>query len=128
MPRRIYLTVQEVIETQTILIDEYGGLHGIRDRGLLESAVFRPRSGYYLDLFEEAAALLESLAGNQAFLDGNKRTAFVITDAFLRINGHYLHVETAAAHSFINDAIERKEFNFTAILSWLKAHVEDLDP
>ena len=128
MPRRIYPTVQEVIETQKILIDEFGGLHGIRDRGLLESAVFRPRSGYYRGLFEEAAALLESLAGNQAFLDGNKRTAFVIADTFLRVNGHYLDVETAAAHRFINDSIEQKEFNFTAILDWLKAHIETLDP
>jgi len=128
VPRRIYPTVQEVIETQKILIDEFGGLHGIRDRGLLESAVFRPRSGYYRDLFEEAAALLESLAGSQAFLDGNKRTAFVIADTFLRVNGHYLDVETTAAHNFINDSIERKEFNFTTILDWLKAHVETLDP
>jgi death on curing protein len=128
VPRRIYPTLQEVIETQRILIDEYGGLHGIPDRGLLESAVFRPRSGYYRDLFDEAAALLESLAGNQAFLDGNKRTAFVITDAFLRINGHYPDVETAAAHRFINTSIARKQFNFTTILAWLKAHVETLDP
>jgi death-on-curing protein len=72
--------------------------------------------------------VLESLAGNQAFLDGNKRTAFVITDAFLRINGHYLDVETAAAHRFINTSIARKQFNFTTILAWLKAHVETLDP
>jgi death on curing protein len=127
VPRRIYPTLQEAIETQKILIDEYGGLHGIRNRGLLESAVFRARSGYYRDVFEEAAALMESLAGNQAFLDGNKRTAFVIADAFLRINGHYLDVETAAAHRFINTSIARKTFNLTTILAWLTSHVETLD-
>ena len=98
MPFRIYPTVAEVIEAHRLLIEEFGGLHGIRDQGLLESAVLRPRSGYYSDMFEEAAALMESLVNNQAFLDGNKRVALVMTDAMLRANGYFLDVEPLEAH------------------------------
>ena len=89
MPFRIYPTVAEVIESHRLLIEEFGGLHGIRDQGLLESAVFRPRSGYYSNIIEEAAALMESLANNRSFMDGNKRVAFVMTDTMLRANGHF---------------------------------------
>ena len=76
MAKRIFLSVAEVLAIHHLQIEEYGGSHGIRDRGLLESAVFRPQIGYYNDIREEAAALMESLANNHPFLDGNKRTAF----------------------------------------------------
>src|ERR1700687_6004505 len=101
MPFRIYPTVAEVIEIHRLLIEEFGGLHGIRDQALLESAIFRPQSGYYNNLFEEAAALMESLANNHAFLDGNKRISFVLTDVMLRANGYFLDVEPVDAHEFI---------------------------
>jgi death on curing protein len=67
MVERIYLTVAEVIAIHHHQIEEYGGAHGLRDQGALESAVFRPQNGYYNDLSEEAAALLESLVNNQRF-------------------------------------------------------------
>ena len=57
-------------------IDNYGGAHGIRDKGLLESAVFRPQTGYCNTIAKEAAALIEPLANNHPFLDGNKCVAF----------------------------------------------------
>ena len=69
------------------MIEEYGGVHGLRDQGALESAVFRPQTGYYTDLSEEAAALLESLVNNHAFLDGNKRVGFAAAHTFLLVNG-----------------------------------------
>ena len=119
MPFRICPTVAEVIETQRLLIDEFGGPHGIRDRGLLESAVFRPRSGYYTGLIEEASALIESLANNHPFIDGNKRLSFVMTDAMLRANGYFLDVEPSDAHKFITEAIERQEFRFPTIRDWI---------
>jgi Fic/DOC family len=74
-------------ETHRLLIEEFGGLGGIRDMGLLESAVLRAQNGYYSGLIEEASALMESLANNHAFIDGNKRISFVMTDAMLRANG-----------------------------------------
>jgi death-on-curing protein len=71
-----YLTVAEVLAMHADQIERYGGSHGVRDPGLLESALNRPQTGYYADLIEEAAALWESLAQNHPFIDGNKRTAF----------------------------------------------------
>lgn len=64
MPFRVYPTVAETIETHRLLTEEFGGTHGVRDIGLLESAVLRPQSGYYANLIEEAAALMESLASS----------------------------------------------------------------
>lgn len=126
-PRYIYLTVAEALEMHRQLIDEFGGTHGLRDRGLLEAAIFRPQNGYYDDLIHEAAALMESLATNHAFLDGNKRISFAATDTFLRVNGHYIEVEPLAAHKFINDSLAKREFRIGPIRAWLAAHVRPLE-
>jgi death on curing protein len=120
---RIYLTVGEVLEIHYDLIKSYGGIHGLRDRGLLESAVFRPQIGYYHTIVEEAAALMESLANNHPFLDGNKRIAFAAAYTFLVINGHDLDVQTDVAADFVIGALDRGEFRFGAILNWLAAHL-----
>ncbi len=127
MPFRIYPTVAEAIEIHQLLIEEFGGLAGIRDQALLESAIFRPQSGYYNDLFEEAAALMESLSNNQAFLDGNKRISFVLTDVMLRANGYFLDVDPLEAHKFINDAIAKKEFRFSQIRDWIVSITKPLE-
>ena len=83
----LYLTIAEILEIHRQLINEFGGLQGVRDAGLLASAVFRLQTGYYDDLLHQAAAMMESLANNHAFLDGNKRIAFASVDVFLRLNG-----------------------------------------
>lgn len=119
MPAHFYLTLAEVTEMHGILIEEFGGSQGIRDQGSLESAVYRPQIGYYNNLAEEAAALMESLANNHAFVDGNKRISFAATDTFLRLNGHYLDVESKPAHDFITDKIARGEFRFDLIRDWI---------
>ena len=116
----LYLTIAEVLEMQRHLINEFGGLHGVRDAGLLASAVFRPQTGYYDDLLHQAAAMMESLANNHAFLDGNKRIAFASADVFLRLNGYTLEVDPLAAHKFITEKIAAREFRVAAILHWLK--------
>src|SRR5271170_6894206 len=126
-PRYVYLTVAEAIEMYRQLIDEFGGIHGLRDRGLLEAAIFRPQNGYYDDLIHEAAALMESLASNHAFLDGNKRISLAATDTFLRISGHYLELQTIAAHKFITESIAKREFRVRQIREWLTAHVRPLE-
>ena len=69
----------------------------MRDEGALASAIMRPQLGYYDSLIEEAAALLESLANNHPFVDGNKRTAVAVTDTFLRLNGHYIDCDNEEA-------------------------------
>ena len=126
MAEHLYPTVAEAVEMYRLLIEEFGGLHGLRDRGLLEAAIYRPQNGYYEDLIHEAAALMESLANNHAFLDGNKRISFVFTDTFLRMNGYYLEVEPLAAHRFINEAISNREFRIRQIREWLTAHTRPL--
>jgi death-on-curing protein len=126
MADRIYLTIAEVLEMHRQQIEEYGGIHGIRDKGLLESAVFRPQIGYYNSVAEEAAALMESLANKHPFLDGNKRIAFAAAHTFLLVNGYDLEVEPLAAHSFIIQAIATGKFRFGPILAWIDTHIRIL--
>ena len=102
----VFLTLEEVLEIHTTLLQEFGGPPGIRDLGLLESALFRPRTGYYADLIEMAAALFESLLLNQPFVDGNKRVAFFAVDIFMRINSFQIEVEANDAHRRIINIIE----------------------
>ncbi len=126
MVEYLYPTVAEAMEMHRLLIDEFGGMHGLRDSGLLEAAVYRPQNGYYDDLIHEAAALMESLANNRAFLDGNKRIGLAVTDTFLRINGYYLEIEALTAHQFITEAISKREFRVRQIREWLTRHARPL--
>ena len=121
-----YLTVAEVYRMHYRLIELFGGLHGVRDKGAVEAAVFRPQIGYYNSLEEEAAALMESLGNNHGFLDGNKRIAFTATDVFLRRNGHYIEVDAEDGYAFINGSMERHEFRFARILEWIQRHIKPL--
>ena len=95
---------------------------GIRDMGLLESALYRPQTGYYADLTQMAAALFESLISNHAFVDGNKRAVFFLCDIFLRLNGWKLAVETDAAHTFIVGSIEDGSCDYSHLLPWIQQH------
>jgi death-on-curing protein len=119
-----YLTVAEVYAMQSRLIDLFGGIHGVRDKGAMEAAVFRPQTGYYNSLEEEAAALMESLNNNHGFIDGNKRIAFAATDTFLRINGFYLDVISEEGYEFIEGSMSRHEFRFARILQWVREHIK----
>ena len=121
-----YLTVAEVEQMHRELIDEFGGLHGLRDRGALEAAVFRPQNGYYNSLAEEAAALMESLANNHPFSDGNKRIAFSAADTFLARNGFYLDVDALKTCRFMMKSIAGSKFRFGPILDWINASIKPL--
>jgi death on curing protein len=102
----VFVTVEEVLFLHRRLLIRFGGEEGVRDLGLLESALARPRSGYYKSLSEQAAALLQSLALNHAFVDGNKRVAFAGTAIFLRLNGFRLVCGADEAEQFLlNDVI-----------------------
>jgi death-on-curing protein len=118
-----YLTMAEVLAMHIDQIERYGGGHGIRDPGLLESALFRPQTGYYADLIEEAAALWESLSQNHPFLDGNKRTAFAATYTFLAINGARLTADAQATQDFVLALYESSQFSFDKLLPWLRKHI-----
>lgn len=121
-----YLTLADVLAIHQDQVERYGGAHGVRDPGLLEAALFRPQTGYYADLVEEAAALWESLAQNHPFIDGNKRTAFASTYTFLAINGAVLEVDAGDTFRFISGLYETGTFRFEALAAWLRAHVVPL--
>ena len=118
-----FLSVDEAIEVHNRLIERFGGTSGIRDKGILESALYRPQTGYYDDIAELAAALFESLILNHAFVDGNKRVAFFVTDTFLRLNGWKLLVETESAHTFIVGMLERGDCSYEKLLPWIRESI-----
>ena len=95
------------------------------DPGLLEAALFRPQTGYYADLIEEAAALWESLAQNHPFLDGNKRAAFAATYTFLAINGTWITADADETFAFINGLHQARTFEFGRLVAWLWANTPD---
>ena len=76
MAERVYLTIDDILWIHDEQLRLYGGTVGVRDEGLILSALLRPQTGYYADVIEEAAALWESLAMIHGFVDGNKRTAW----------------------------------------------------
>jgi len=104
----------------SLLIRQFGGSDGVRDVGLLEAALFRPQTGYYSDIIEEAAALLESLAVNHPLVDGNKRVAFAVTDVFLRINGYEINSTSQKIYSELIRLFDAKEFDFENLEKFLR--------
>jgi len=119
-----FLSVDEAVAIHGKLIERFGGSPGIRDRGLLESALFRPQTGYYDDIVELAAALFESLLLNHAFVDGNKRVAFFATDTFLRLNGWKLSVDATSAYTFISGMLQRGDCSYERLLPWIRDALE----
>ena len=116
-----FLSLDEVLEIHAAVIDRFGGAGGIRDRGLLESALYRPKTGYYTDLIEMAAALFESLINNHPFVDGNKRVAFFSTDVFLRLNGYKIVVEPRAAHAFLMEMFSSNSCDLEHLTPWIRS-------
>ncbi len=119
-------TVENVLDAHDVAIQEFGGATGLRDMGALVSAIMRPQIGYYDGLVEEAAALMESLAMNHPFVDGNKRTAFFATDAFLGMNGYFIDCDGREAHRHFIHLFETNSFRFAELREWLEEHVKPL--
>ena len=118
---RDYLTVADVLGIHTVLMQRYGGARGVRDPGALEAALYRPQTGYYDDIVAEAVALLESLAINHPFVDGNKRIAFAAADVFLRINGWRLQRAPMQIHAEMIQMFETGTFDIAYLDPWLRS-------
>jgi death-on-curing protein len=114
---------QEVLAIQKRLIERFGGEHGVRDEGLLESALFRPRTGHYTHLEEMATAMFASLLTNHAFVDGNKRNAFFATDVFLRLNGWKLNVTAEEGENLIVGMLDKGDRSFETIVTWIRRSI-----
>lgn len=126
-----YLTAEQVLFIHARLVTETGGMHGVRDVGLLQSAVERPRATFggkdlYRDLFHKAAALMGSLIGNHPFLDGNKRTAISAAGLFLMLNGYELSASQKEFETFTLDmALKKKDVQAAA--TWFRKHTVRAD-
>ena len=121
-----FVNRDEVLEIHRVLLQRFGGPEGVRDPGLLESALYRSRTGYHVDLAEMAAALFESLIMNHPFVDGNKPVAFFATDVFLRLNGYKLQVDAYKAHRFLIGLLENNQCNFEQLLPWIRENTIEL--
>lgn len=122
----LHLSLDEVLAIHERLIEQFGGATGVRDLGLLESALFRPRTGYYRDIAEMATAQFESLLMNHPFVDGNKRVAFFATDVFLRLNGWMLQVDAEEAHAFLIGLLDQGRCDFAHLLPWIRGALVSL--
>lgn len=120
-----YLTVADVLGMHTVLMQRYGGASGLRDPGALQAALFRPQTGYYDDIVAEAAALMESLAINHPFVDGNKRIAFAAADVFLRINGWRLSKSASAIYEDMMRMFETGTFDIAHLDPWLRGFARE---
>ena len=126
-PSTLFPTLQETLELHDQLILRFGGSKGVRDPGLLESALVRPQTGYYDTLSMQAAALLQSLCQNHCFVDGNKRVAFATTAIFLRMNGYRLSVKPDDGESFLVQQVIQKRAAIEPIAAWLEDCMKKAD-
>jgi len=124
MKQTFYPSIEEAIFVHEKLISRFGGQPGIRDKGILVSALARPQSGYYDSLSLQAAALFESLLLNHCFIDGNKRIAFTLTSVFLKLNGYKLSVDPKEAEDFIVTKIIAEKIDLELIAIWLEKHIK----
>ncbi len=123
MKQTKYPTIHEALYLHAQLLERFGGSPGILDLGLLDSALGRPRSGYYATLSEQAAALLHSLAKNHPFVDGNKRVAFALTAVFLLMNGYRLVAKPDDAETFMLKVAASEINDVPSIAAWVEARL-----
>ncbi|MDO8270283.1 MAG: type II toxin-antitoxin system death-on-curing family toxin [Candidatus Levybacteria bacterium] len=123
-----YLTPQQVLAIHDQAVKRFGGSHGVRDIGLMESAVARPQASYdgndlYESIFDKAAALLQSLLKNHPFVDGNKRTALSSAAIFLQLNGYGL-INSHNEEIEFAVSVDNQHLSLEEISDWLKKNSE----
>lgn len=126
METPIFLGIDEIIRLHDMQLDHFGGLEGLRDRGLLESAVAMPQAGFgehfvHADIYEMAAAYVLHLVKNHPFIDGNKRVGFHAAYVFLRMNGIELELPQADAYDLVIATAEGRA-DKAAIAAAFRAH------
>lgn len=122
----VFLTPQQLLFIHARLIETTGGSHGLRDLGLLESAAARPHAAFdgaelNPDVFYKAAALMESLAQNHPFVDGNKRTAITTTALFLWQNGRRLQTTNEELERFTLMVVNERP-SLDEITVWFRSY------
>lgn len=130
MKKTIYLTLDVVLAIHDDMVNQYGGSHGIRDLGLIQSAIARPQATFsgvdlYPTIIDKGAALFHSLLFNHAFLDGNKRTSIVTTARFLFVNGYALEASTEDFVAFPL-RVENEHWDIERIAAWFAEHTKKI--
>ena len=130
MKKTTYLNLDVVLAIHDNMIELYGGSFGLRDLGLLQSAIARPQTTFagqdlYPTIFDKAAALFHSLLFNHVFIDGNKRTSITATARFLFINGYEFSASKKEVVRFPL-LVENKHLSFEEIIDWLKKNSKKL--
>jgi death-on-curing protein len=123
-----YVSVEEVLKLHELILQETGGLAGLRDRGLVESAVAQPQMTFggqelYETVAEKAAALCFSLVCNHAFADGNKRIGHAAMETFLVLNGWEIKATVDEQEATILK-MAAGELERPAFAAWLQRHLQ----
>jgi death on curing protein len=121
-----YLTLEDILRLHFQLIEDFGGLHGVRDEGRLQSVVKAPRQrvfdeDQYKTVYEKAAVYLRNIIGDHPFVDGNKRTAITVCGIFLTRNKVRIAVEPKVLEDF-TVSVATDHLDIADIASWLKIH------
>lgn len=124
------ILTEDILQIHKDSIQKYGGMHGVRDLPLLESAIARPFQTFdgqnlYISIFEKSAALGESLIINHPFIDGNKRTGAVAMIALLEYEGLIFCASEDEFYKLVI-SVSTGETKFSEIVDWLKANVESI--
>lgn len=119
-----YLSVKDLIYINELVVEVGGGVIGVRELGLIDAAVNRPKATFdgenlYEGLFTKAGALFHSLAFNHAFLDGNKRTAVAAAAQLLYLNGYRLEADEKELEDFVVRVVE-EHLDVQTITQWLE--------
>ncbi|WP_421826438.1 type II toxin-antitoxin system death-on-curing family toxin [Larkinella sp.] len=122
------ISTDEVLLIHRRLIEDFGGSDGVRDEGIMLSAIARPYSGFgdtefYQTPVEKAAAIIESIVKNHPFIDGNKRTGYVLMEIILRSNNLFINASQQERYNFVIQIAEGN-LEYNGILSWIKNHTE----
>lgn len=121
-----YFTYEEILLLHSMIIDETGGLHGIRDRNQILTLADLPRQKVfgkelYKGLFVKTAVYARNIITGHPFLDGNKRTAMVVAGTFLEDNGYILIADEGEIEKFALDIV-RKKYDVERISVWFQRH------
>lgn len=119
-----FLSIRQILRIHELLLEQFGGAAGVRDRGALEAAVARPQMTFdgedlYRDLADKAAALMHSLVQNHPFVDGNKRVGAMAFELFVTSNGHDLHASDDELEA-LTLSLARGELAAEAIAIWIR--------
>ncbi len=129
-PEPIWINKKQALYVQSETIKDKGGTSGIRDEGLLESALARPQNHFAYgerDIFELAATYAEGLSRNHVFVDGNKRTAYIVSGMFLQKNGHKLNVEQEREQIELFENLAQGKASCETVSAFYRKNTQEID-